>query len=227
MSWNDIVNSVKGIIGTKFSFPTKARPLTQKDIEPTLPLKIDFTNARVWTYIVMHHSYSPDSANINDWEGIRKYHTSWRFSGNTITEQKARELIKQGEQGVEAPWPTIGYHFGVEEDRKENPLGEYVYRLGCSLARTGYHTKGFNEKAIGICLVGNYGGNFDGKDGREPTEVQIIMLEKLVKYLMWKFQIPASRVLGHRETYKMLDKPQEKTCPGTHFDMLKFRQGLL
>ena len=30
-------------------------------------------------------------------------------------------------------------------------------------------------------------------------------------------------ILGHRETYPLLNKPIEKTCPGTLFDMNKLR----
>ena len=218
--FENIINMAKGVLGSKFTMPERLAP---KVIVPaSFPLQIDFNNARKWSKIVMHHSYTPDGVNTNDWEGIRKYHMSYRYNGDTISAEKAAELKAKGDKGVLDPWPTIAYHFGVEEDK-----GGLIYRLGCPLSKIGYHAKGFNSAAIGICLVGNYGGNFDGSDGKVPTSEQYNKLAMLVKHLMKKFSIKVSSVYGHRETYPLLGEPVEKTCPGTKFNMIEFRKMLV
>jgi len=158
---------------------------------------------------------------VNDWKGITKYHTSWRYQDNIITPDQAKILLVQGKDVI-APWPTNGYHAGVEYDNV-NGVPKVVYRMGAPLSRTGYHTIGFNEKAIGICLTGNFGGKFDGTDGKAPSLEMITAGLKLVRYLAWHYKIPTDHIIGHREAYKLLGKPVEKTCPGSHFSIESFR----
>ena len=68
--FENIINMAKGVLGSKFTMPERLAP---KVIVPaSFPLQIDFNNARKWSKIVMHHSYTPDGVNTNDWEGIRK-----------------------------------------------------------------------------------------------------------------------------------------------------------
>ena len=52
-----------------------------------------------------------------------------------------------------------------------------------------------------------------------PTAAQMASLNKLVKYLMVTYNIPATRVLRHGDT-----KPTE--CPGRNFNVAAFRNGL-
>jgi hypothetical protein len=68
----------------------------------------------------------------------------------------------------------------------------------------------FNQHGIGICLVGNF-------EVDRPTAAQMESLTKLVKYLMVTYHIPATRILGHKET-----KPTE--CPGRNFNLAAFRR---
>ncbi|GAG44184.1 unnamed protein product, partial [marine sediment metagenome] len=82
----------------------------------------------------------------------------------------------------------------------------------------------FNERAIGFCFLGNFGGNFDGSDGSIPSKIMIDMGVKLVRFLQYKFEIPTEQVLGHRETYKHLGRPTVKTCPGVKIKMDEFRK---
>lgn len=189
------------------------------------PIPMDFKNEKPWTWIVLHHSYSPDRQKLNDWEAIRKYHTSWRYKDEIVTLNQAKALQAQGKDVI-APWPTCGYHLGLEYDLVNN-ISSVVYRIGAPLSHVGYHCIGFNEKAIGICFVGNYGGKFDGTDGKIPTDDMLKAGLKLVRFLMFHYKIPKEHVLGHRETYKMLGKTIEKTCPGSHFSIESFRSQLL
>ncbi len=111
-------------------------------------------------------------------------------------------------------WREIGYHFGLE--MVQNTL---VLRFGRSLEDIGAHTLGFNQNGIGVCLVGNY-------DIQIPTVEQLNGVEELCKILMGLYNISAKHILGHFETYALLNKPQTKTCPGTFFPINDIRERL-
>ena len=46
---------------------------------------------RQYKNIIIHHSATPDGL-VNDWDGIRKYHMSYRYNGNIITKEEADKL---------------------------------------------------------------------------------------------------------------------------------------
>ena len=155
---------------------------------------------RDWKEIVIHHSAAPDSRISNDWEAIRRYHTSWRYKDEIITPEKAQDLINSHTLGVIAPWEGIGYHFGLEYENNK-----LHYRIGRGLDKVGAHTLNHNLLAIGICCVGNY-------DITPPTEETYTACAQLVLDLMQIFKIPIEKIYPHR-----LFAP--KTCPGKLFDL--------
>jgi LysM repeat protein len=69
-----------------------------------------------------------------------------------------------------------------------------------------------NEIAIGICLVGDFNKSY-------PTRRQMENLVLLVRYLMTKYNVPAKRVVGHRDV-------QKTDCPGKHFSLTALRDRL-
>ena len=108
-------------------------------------------------------------------------------------------------------WSDIGYHFGIEL------IGDkYEILKGRPEDQPGAHALGFNSKSIGVCCVGNF-------DKAEMPAEQMKVLVILLKTLMVKYSIQARNVIGHRETYAMLNKPLEKTCPGLKVDLDKLR----
>jgi len=177
-------------------------------------LHINFENSKKWKGIVLHHSASIDGK-INDWKGIREYHTSWRYEDNIITEDQAKKLLEEGIQGVVAPWRDVGYHFGIEQENDE-----YVYKIGRSLSLSGAACVGYNNTHIQLCTVGDY-------DNECLNEKQLEMIINLLKYL--KQQIVSidlqNELLGHYESFIELGlaKTKEeawkkyKTCPGKLF----------
>lgn len=114
-------------------------------------------------------------------------------------------------------WTDIGYHLGIERVAKR-----LEWMRGRPLTEVGAHAHGFNGSGIGICVV----GNFDEK----PPDPEVWQSARyMCEILMGHFKKVYDRdlkVLGHRETYKMIGKPVEKSCPGNCFDMDKFREGL-
>ncbi len=104
-------------------------------------------------------------------------------------------------------WPNgLGYHFVIDNG---NPSADGRIEVGerwekqLQGAHTG-NTPGneYNEHGIGICLVGNFNEHM-------PTQAQLSSLYRLVTFLCAKYNIPPSRIIGHK------DAPGANTeCPG-------------
>lgn len=110
-------------------------------------------------------------------------------------------------------WSDIGYHFGVEK------VGEKFQIMGGrSMKHPGAHAQGFNTSGIGICCVGNF-------DEEAPPVLQWTRTIELCQQIN-RFFGRRLEVVGHRETYKMHNKPVEKSCPGTKFDLDAFRRSV-
>lgn len=156
--------------------------------------------------IILHHSLTKDSGTVS-WGAIRRYHMSYAYEGNIISKQDADELIIKG-YPVKLPWDDIGYHFGVEF-----VLDQYEILMGRMPNIPGAHTVGFNNKSLGICMVGNF-------DVTEPPKGIWDTTLKLCHYLTEAFSISPSAVYGHRDW-------ANKSCPGKLFDLNKFRDDLI
>lgn len=163
------------------------------------------------SWIILHHSYSSDGFTRN-WDSIKRYHMSYRFNGDIISEEQYTKLLNQKIDGLlEKPWHDVGYHFGIENDH-----GKLTVFPGRLIGEIGSHAKGFNDKSIGICLVGNY-------DICKPDADRLHILSHLCRQLQLEFKIPRDQVIGHRETYQLLKGPVQKSCPGAEFDLVGFR----
>lgn len=150
--------------------------------------------------IMIHHSATADGV-TNDWEGIKKYHTSWRYNNQIISEDDARFMRKEGLR-VTPPWRDIGYHFGIEK------VGDkYLYCIGRPLKLHGAHCAGHND-TIGICLVGNY-------DKQAPSPVQYWLLASLCRHLKKVHGFSPFNIYNHTEYAPW------KTCPGKKFSLAK------
>ena len=152
---------------------------------------------RHWSYIMLHHSLTKDGATVS-WQAIRRYHV---------------ETLG---------WKDIGYHFGIEligspspppsPARGEGVLGGYEILVGRPLDMEGAHcaAQGMNQKALGICFVGNFD---EGPVPAQQWEKGVILVRSLTKLL----DIPIPFVVAHRDY-------APKSCPGKLLDMDKFRQ---
>lgn len=89
-------------------------------------------------------------------------------------------------------WDGIGYHKIIRKDGKvEDGRPEYW---------TGAHVKGFNDRSLGVCLIGR----------KKFTKRQFTSLKKVL--VLWKKKYPRAVILGHKECVKT-----HKTCP--NFDV--------
>jgi hypothetical protein len=126
-------------------------------------------------------------------------------------------------------WVDIGYHYVITnqyptyESLKNNRPdilsdgqlcpGRDTDHDGDVEEEIGAHCVGYNDKSLGICLVGAKG---------EYTTKQIDRLYATCLQLMARYNIPVANVLGHYETDN--GKSQGKTCPD--IDMPKMRETL-
>jgi len=137
--------------------------------------------------------------NSKPWRYIVIHH-SGTDSGNAATFHTAHKA---------KGWDGLGYHFVIDNGNGgSDGVVEVGYRW--QNQRTGAHTGNtpgneYNEYGIGICLVGNF-------NNRMPSRAQMESLNRLVCYLQAKYNIPASRVIGHN------DAPNAATdCAGHQF----------
>lgn len=114
---------------------------------------------------------------------------------------------------MEKGWKDIGYHFVINNGFIT--FGNYLSCLDGMIEcgrfldgdnvisdnEIGAHALGYNNKSIGICLVGRE--NF--------TVSQMDSLVKLLKNLMDIYGVEPQNILGHCETES--GKAQGKTCP--------------
>lgn len=105
-------------------------------------------------------------------------------------------------------WDKIGYHFVVRMNG--------AIEKGRELAEVGAHVGGFNEQSVGICCSGH-------GDIADFTPEQHMVLAQLCAELCVNLGLPATAVIGHRETDDFGGPHVDKTCPGTKVDMFRVR----
>lgn len=106
-------------------------------------------------------------------------------------------------------WSDIGYHFIIGNGVLSTDGQVYQAR---SLEYVGAHAYGYNQKSIGICLIGNL-------DEKVATFKQYRALISLLNELRAAYSLSSDNILGHRETENC-----PKTCPGLLFPTTRFRQ---
>ena len=138
--------------------------------------RLDVPLKRDWKYIVIHHSFT-DSGNEAIFD---KYHRSQRG------------------------WLGIGYHFVIGNGH-ESPDGaiEVTFRWEDQIQGAHAGVEEYNQRGIGICLVGNFERGY-------PTAKQMASLVALINYLQQRCRIPTSQVLLHRHL-------KNTECPGRNF----------
>ncbi len=142
---------------------------------------------RKWKYIIIHHSATD--------------------FGNAMQFNEAH--LRRG-------WKGIGYHFIIDNGTCGKDDGQIEMGPRWIKQQDGAHCKAnnMNERAIGICLVGNFS---KGKPTKKQMDSLIYLTDKLKKY----YKISKKRVLGHGE---VLGAKTE--CPGTRFSMRALRSRL-
>jgi N-acetyl-anhydromuramyl-L-alanine amidase AmpD len=138
---------------------------------------------RAWRYIVLHHTAT---------------------QRGTVAEIDASHRRRVDETG--AHWLGIGYHFviGNGHGMADGEL-EATFRWERQLAGAHAGQRDYNEAGIGICLVGHL-------DRSAPTSAQLAAASRLIQQLSHEYQIPAERIIGHRDI-------RTTACPGRHLPL--------
>ena len=133
------------------------------------------------------------------WQAIVIHHSA--------TERGSAATFDQFHRGK--GWDELGYHF-VIGNGTETADGLIEIGPRWHKQKRGAHCKTpdqyFNERGIGICLVGDF-------TRTRPTVRQMNSLTRLVRYLCHACDIPSSRITTHG-----LVNPKTQ-CPGPHFSL--------
>jgi len=132
-----------------------------------------------WKYIIIHHS-------ATDVGSALKFHYAHKRRG-----------FSQG----------LGYHFVIDNGSSDKPDGHIEVSPRWIKQQDGAHCKaaGMNHKGIGVCLVGDFSGEY-------VSEKQLSSLVYLVNLLRRYYNIGLNNIMGHGEV------PGASTeCPGRRF----------
>jgi N-acetyl-anhydromuramyl-L-alanine amidase AmpD len=142
---------------------------------------------RQWQYLVVHHT-ATDAGSVE-----------------SIHEAHLKNKDKNGN-----PWLGIGYHFVIGNGRgMADGTIEPTFRWRTQIqgAHAGSSNKDYNERGVGICLVGNF-------EETPPTAAQRRSVKLLVQTLKSEYNIPAANVVGHKDI-----RSSATECPGKFFPM--------
>ena len=152
------------------------------------------------------HPWAPP-ANIEGtrrWDGIIIHHSATDFGDASSFDTSHRNK----------GWDELGYHFVIDNGKNATGNKDGLVEVGSRWLKQkhGAHCRVsqeddnyWNEHYIGICLVGNF-------EVKPPTYAQYRALQKLVYFLKDRYNIPSSKIIGHR------DADKGTLCPGRLFN---------
>jgi hypothetical protein len=118
---------------------------------------------------------------------ITIHHEGWEpFMANDVGSTASRiEQVRVAHRNAKGGgYADIGYHFIID---REGRIWE-----GRSLKYQGAHVKNHNEGNVGIMCLGNF-------EEQSPTPKQLAGLNKQVRAMMAKYNVPKGRVYTHQE----------------------------
>ncbi len=153
---------------------------------PVQPV-ISLYPSRRWTHIIIHHSATEE--------------------GDSLLFDRVH---------LDKGWDGVGYHFVIDNGTKGRVDGQIEVSPRWLKQIPGAHCKadGMNERAIGICLVGNFNDDV-------PSASQMAALVTLVKRLQEYYQIPLNQIKGHGQV-----SGAKTDCPGRRFPWDVFKRSL-
>jgi LysM repeat protein len=136
-----------------------------------------------WKYIIIHHSGT-------DMGNSQQFYVAHKKKG----------------------WETVGYHFVIDNGSCGKDAGQIETTPRWIKQMNGAHCKAsnMNEKAIGVCLVGNY--SQDRLSGKQMDSI-VFLVNELRRF----YRIPNANIMGHSSV------PGAATeCPGKKFPWTEF-----
>lgn len=151
---------------------------------------------------------------MNNWNFRTKTDFIFIHCSFTKADQDIGENEIRGWHVEDNSWADIGYNAVIR--RAPNYLGGLL-EIGRPLDAVGAHVKGFNSRALGICLIG--GMSASGGNENNFTASQFHVLRRLLITL--KSYAPYAEIKGHGEV-----EPR-KTCPNFDVQEWLVRNSLL
>jgi N-acetylmuramoyl-L-alanine amidase len=160
----------------------KGMRLSVPNAAPIQPV-ISLYPSKQWTHIIIHHSATDE--------------------GDGLLFDKAHS---------HKGWGGVGYHFVIDNGTKGRVDGQVEVLPRWLKQISGAHCKAdhMNERAIGICLVGNF-------NDERPSSRQMDALVDLVQKLKEYYRIPVSHIKGHGQV-----RGAKTDCPGKRFPWKSF-----
>lgn len=109
-------------------------------------------------------------------------------------------------------WADIGYHFVIRLDG--------TVETGRPLDQQGAHVESYNNRSIGICMV----GGVDANDIKKAEDNFTVAQKEALRGLMMKLQkvFPKAKMLGHRDFPGV-----QKACPCFDVQEWAHKEGLI
>jgi LysM repeat protein len=141
-----------------------------------------------WKYIIVHHSATQRGDSL----AFNQYH------------------LKQGFVG------GVGYDFVIDNGTLSKVDGQIETTPRWLQQQEGRHCKAshMNQKAIGVCLVGNFN---NGKMSERQMAALVYLVEILCRY----YKIPENHIIGHGKV-----RDADTDCPGKAFPWQQFNNRL-
>lgn len=181
-------------------------------IRPELipPIVVEPKQTEEYSYTNIPRAWLPPANVEKEWTAIVIHHSATEKGNAAIFDKWHKENNH---------WEGIGYDFviGNGTDSGDGQV-EVTFRWQRQIpgAHCGGTPKNWaNEEGIGICLVGDFSRT-------NPTERQMQSLVKLIRFLQQQYEIPKSRIYGHRTT----PGARITECPGDKFPMSKLKSML-
>lgn len=164
----------------------KGQRLLVPNAAPIVPV-IPLYPSKKWKYIIIHHSATDEGSSLY----FDKHHQS-------------------------KGWEGIGYHFVIDNGTKGKQDGQIEVSPRWLKQQDGSHCRAsnMNEKAIGICLVGNFNREY-------VSSKQLEALVYLVNILRKYYKIPLKRIIGHKQV-----SGARTECPGRYFPWEELKKRL-
>ncbi|WDE96404.1 N-acetylmuramoyl-L-alanine amidase [Lentisphaera profundi] len=185
-------------IDQKLYINSAYNPYKKSKKKPTLPGQVKVVPRSQWCQYNM-------KSNVNPMGHIKKitvHHTTAPANLAKMSDVTYLNIIEKTHQ--KKNWASIGYHYIIGRDGT-------IYQ-GRPIKYQGAHVSGANSNNIGVSLIGDF-------NKKLPNSKQLASLNTMLGYLRKKYQLPATKVYGHKHL-------GQSECPGRQLEkwLLQYRK---
>jgi LysM repeat protein len=185
-------------VGQKLYINSSYNPYKTTRKKPSLPSQVRIVPRGTWSKYKM-------KSNVNPMGHIKKitvHHTTVPDNIDKMSDIQYLNIIEKTHQ--KKRWASIGYHYIIGRDGT-------IYQ-GRPIKYQGAHVSGANSNNIGVSLIGDF-------NKKLPNSTQLNSLNTMLGYLRKKYQLPATKVYGHKHL-------GQSECPGRQLEkwLIQYRK---